>query len=174
MSTATARQYSSPQRAPRPAPLAPRLRLVRPPQQVRTRVPFVLVCMGVLIVALLTALLLNTSMAQAAFETTDTQRQLTQLVQDNEELQAQLDEKSSPEQLAAQARALGMVPATGTGWIRLSDQTVSGAQDPAPAEVTEADSVAEAGTPAETDGLATAGGSEASPLEAGGQAPAQP
>lgn len=169
MSTATARQYSSPQRAPRPAPLAPRLRLVRAPQQVRTRVPFVLTCMGILIAALLTALLLNTSMAQAAFETTDTQRQLAQLVQDNEELQAQLDEKSSPEQLAAQARALGMVPATGTGWIRLSDQTVSGAQDPAPAETD--------GTG--TDGAATAGsdvtptGPDALP-EAGGQALAQP
>ena len=131
MSAATARQ--SPQRAPRtaPAPLAPRLRLVRPPQQVRTRVPFVLTCMGILIAALLTALLLNTSMAQAAFETTDAQRRLAQLAQDNEDLGAQLDEKSSPEQLAAQARALGMVPASGTGWIRLSDGTVSGDQAPA-------------------------------------------
>lgn len=142
MSAAALRQQA-PQRAPRPAPLAPRLRLVRPPQQVRTRVPFVLTCMGILIAALLTALLLNTSMAQAAFETTAAQRQLAQLVQDNEDLQAQLDEKSSPEQLAAQARALGMVPATGTGWIRLSDQTVSAA--PAPAD-----------TPAGTDGTAPA------------------
>ncbi|MCL2090123.1 MAG: septum formation initiator family protein [Micrococcales bacterium] len=154
MSAATARQYSSPQRtsgqrAPRPAPLAPRLRLVRPPQQVRTRVPFVLTCMGILVTALLAALLLNTAMAQAAFETTDAQRQLARLVQDNEDLQARLDEKSSPEQLAAQARALGMVPATGTGWIRLSDQTVSGVQDPAPAETP-------VEAPAGTDGPAPA------------------
>jgi hypothetical protein len=143
---------------------------------VRTRVPFVLICMGLLIAALLTALLLNTSMAQAAFETTDTQRQLSQLVQDNEELQAQLDEKSSPEQLAAQARALGMVPATGTGWVRLSDQTVSGAQSPAEApveaEAPGSDGTAETGTPTGTDG--SAAGSEATPPEVGGQAPAQP
>ncbi len=166
MSAATARQYTSPQRAPRPAPLAPRLRLVRAPEQVRTRVPFVLTCMGILIAALLAALLMNTSMAQAAFETTDAQRQLSQLVQDNDELQARLDEKSSPEQLAAQARALGMVPATGTGWIRLSDQTVSGAQEPAPAETP-----GTTGTAAAT----SAAGSDAPPeAEAGGQAPAQP
>jgi len=107
---------------------------VRPPQQVRTRVPFVLMCMGILITALVTMLLLNTATAQAAFETTKSERELTRLVQDNDELAAQLDEKSSPEQLAAAARELGMVPATGTGWIRLSDQTVSGAPAPARSE----------------------------------------
>jgi len=109
----------------------PRLRLVSPPEQVRTRVPFVLVCMGMLIGALLTALLLNTSMAQAAFETTDAQRQLARLNQDNKELQARLDQVSSPDELAARARELGMLPATGTGWIRLSDQTVAGTSAPA-------------------------------------------
>jgi len=91
-------------------------------------------CMGILITALLAMLLLNTATAQAAFETTKTQREYARLVQDNDELAALLDEKSSPEQLAAAARALGMVPATGTGWIRLSDQTVSGAPAPAQAE----------------------------------------
>ncbi|MCL2850131.1 MAG: hypothetical protein FWE61_08830 [Micrococcales bacterium] len=150
--SATAAARVAPARAPRPAPLEPRLRLVRPPQHVRTRVPFVVTCMGVLITALVVMLLLNTATAQAAFETSRTQRQLTGLLQDNDELAATLDEKASPEHLAAAARELGMVPATGTGWIRLSDQTVAGVQEPAP--------------PAQPD--------VTSPEAPGGSAPAQP
>jgi hypothetical protein len=133
MSAATARvaaPAARPAAAPRTAP-APRLRLVRPPEQARLRVPFVLACMGVLAVALVAALLLNTSMAQAAFATSARQSTLSTLDQDADDLQTKIDEASSPERLAASARALGMVPATGTGWIRLSDGTVAGAPAPA-------------------------------------------
>ncbi len=116
--------------APAPAP-EPRLRLVRAPQQARARVPFVLLCMGVLGAALLSALLLTTQTAQLAFRSYDLSSELSRLQQDQKDLTARMDAASSPEQLAAAARALGMVPADGTGWIRLSDGTVSG--DPQPA-----------------------------------------
>ena len=114
-------------------PPAPRLRVVATPVQARTRVPFVLACMAVLAVALLAALLLNTSTASEAFERYTLTRQLARLQQDQTELQAQRDSVSSPASLAAAARALGMVPANGTGWLRLSDGSVQGAPAPAKA-----------------------------------------
>jgi len=138
MSAATARA-TSPRPAPRPRPAAPatppapRLRVVATPAQARTRVPFVLACMAVLAVALLAALLLNTSTAAQAFQRYTLSNQLARLQQDQAELQTQLDSKSSPSNLAAAAHAIGMVPANGTGWLRLSDGSVQGAPAPAKA-----------------------------------------
>ncbi|AEE45741.1 hypothetical protein [Cellulomonas fimi] len=126
----TARAYPAPARQPA---AAPRLRLVRAPQTARTRVPFVLACMAVLAAALLSALLLNTQMASGAYEKYGLSNELGRLDQDAKDLQAQLDQKASPAQVAAAARALGMVPADGTGWVRVSDGTVQGSPAPAAA-----------------------------------------
>jgi hypothetical protein len=123
---------SVPVSAPTPA-VSPRLRLVRAPQQARTRVPFVLACMAVLAGALLAALLLNTQMAQSAYVKYDLANQLGRLQQDQKELTAQLDTKSSPGEIAKAARAIGMVPAPGTGWITLEDGTVRAAPNAAKA-----------------------------------------
>ncbi|GAA3811379.1 hypothetical protein [Cellulomonas soli] len=126
--TAGARASAQPARPlPSRQDAPPRLRLVRAPQQARTRVPFVLMCMGVLGAALLSALLLNTSMAHGAYEKYEKSNELGQLQQDEKDLVAALDQKSSPAHLAEAARALGMVPAGGTGWLRLSDGSVQGA-----------------------------------------------
>ena len=124
--TAPARPARAPQNPP-----APRLRLVRAPQQARTRMPFILACMAVLAGALLSALLLNTSMASTAYAKYDLSNTLGQLDQDAQDKQADLDAKASPAQLAAAAGALGMVPTNGTGWLRLSDGSVQGAPEPA-------------------------------------------
>jgi UPF0716 family protein affecting phage T7 exclusion len=94
-------------------------------------VPFVLACMAVLGAALLAALLLNTSMAGQAFERYELSNQLGRLQQDQLDLAAELDARSAPDALAAAAAGLGMVPANGTGWVRLSDGTVQGAPAPA-------------------------------------------
>ena len=114
----------------RSTPPAPRLRVVATPAQARTRVPFVLACMAVLAVALLAALLLNTSAAGQAFERYTLTNKLARLEQDQLDLQAQLDARSSPASLAASARAIGMVRAAGTGWLRLSAGRVQGAPAP--------------------------------------------
>ncbi|HWJ84613.1 MAG TPA: hypothetical protein VNR62_04245 [Cellulomonas sp.] len=132
MSAQATARVAPPAFAPRPRPEreeapAARLRVVRAPAQARTRVPFVLVCMAVLAVALLSALLLNTQMAQAAYSLHDRTNELARLDQDQKDLVAVLDHKSSPEELAKAARKLGMVPAAGTGWVRLSDGSVQGA-----------------------------------------------
>ncbi|MDM7856187.1 hypothetical protein [Cellulomonas alba] len=138
MSAQQAARVATPARRPTPAATpapaaAPRLRLVRAPQQARTRVPFVLACMAVLAGALLAALLLNTQMAQSAYVKYDLSNQLGRLQQDQKELTAQLDAKSSPSQIAKAARAIGMVPAPGTGWITLKDGTVRAAPSAAKA-----------------------------------------
>ena len=137
--SSAARAYPAPSRrasaaGARPTPLeaparqaSPRLRLVRAPAHGRTRVPFVLVCMGVLAAALLSALLLNTQMAKNSYENYDLSNELGRLDQDAQDLSAALDQKASPAQLAKAASALGMVPSDGTGWIRLSDGAVQAA-----------------------------------------------
>ena len=117
--------------APRPsrpavARPAPRLRLVRAPAQTRTRVPFVVACMAILGGALLAALLLNTTMARGAYEKQDLDVELAKLAGTQQDLSAELDRRASPVELAASARALGMVPAVSTGWVRLSDGSVQG------------------------------------------------
>lgn len=118
--------------APRPAPQratpAPRarLRVVHAPAHERTRVPFVLLCMSILAAALLGALLLNTSMARGAYEAHDLTRQLASLARDEQGLSTALDAKASPAELAAAAQALGMVPAPGLAFLRLSDGAVLG------------------------------------------------
>jgi len=130
-SAARATAYPAPSR-PRPASApAPRLRVVRAPEHARTRVPFILACMAVLAGALLSALLLNTSMAASAYAKYDLSNELGRLNQDQQDLTAQLDAKASPTQLAAAAAALGMVPTNGTGWLRLSDGSVQGTPEPA-------------------------------------------
>jgi len=87
--------------------------------------------MAVLAGALLSALLLNTSMASTAYAKYDLSNELGKLDQDAQDRQADLDAKASPAQLAAAASALGMVPTNGTGWLRLSDGSVQGAPEPA-------------------------------------------
>ena len=136
MSAASAARVADPRVSPRrrPAPQtapAPRLRVVRAPALTRTRVPFVLFCMAVLGVALLSALLLNTTMAHGAYEKFDLSNELARLTQDEMDMASTLDRKASPEQLARAARDLGMVPAQGTGWLRLSDGSVRGTPEPA-------------------------------------------
>jgi hypothetical protein len=103
-----------------------RLRLVRPPAQARTHVPFVVVCMAILAAALLSALLLNTHLAQGSYTEQKLDVRLAELARTEQQLSAQLDTNRSPEQLAAAAVALGMQPAEQVGWLTLSDGTVRG------------------------------------------------
>ena len=134
MSVQSAARATAQPARPRPTPQgppAPRLRVVRAPEHGRTRVPFILACMAVLAGALLSALLLNTSMASTAYAKYDLSNELGKLDQDAQDRQADLDAKASPAQLAAAASALGMVPTNGTGWLRLSDGSVQGAPEPA-------------------------------------------
>ena len=126
---AATRVMASPARRPvrPPTPKAsPRLLLVRAPAQARARIPFVVACMMILATALVAALLLNTTMARGAYEKHDLDIELAKLAGSEQDLSAELDRRASPTELAASARALGMVPARSTGWLRLADGSVQG------------------------------------------------
>lgn len=130
MSTATARplprhQPAAPAPAATPAP-RPRLAVVHAPDKARTRAPFVITCMLIIAASLLTALFLNTSMARTSYAISDLDRKIAQQAQDERDLSASLDQKSSPYELANAAAALGMVPAPPSAWLRLSDGAVLG------------------------------------------------
>jgi hypothetical protein len=109
----------------------PRLEVVRAPANPRTRVPFVLLCMAVLAASLLGALVLNTAMAQGEYERQQLQTRLAESLQESERLAGELEHAASPAELSRAARALGMVPTTHGGYLRLSDGAVLG--DPVPA-----------------------------------------
>ncbi|WNB84858.1 hypothetical protein [Cellulomonas sp. ATA003] len=110
---------------------ASRLRVVRAPEHHRTRVPFVVLCIAILAGALLGALVLNTTMASAAYEKHEMEIELAQLARTEQSLQTQLEAQASPPQLAASARALGLVQAPPSAYLRLADGAVLGTPTPA-------------------------------------------
>ncbi|WP_420110719.1 hypothetical protein [Pseudactinotalea sp.] len=120
-----------PLRAPQSRPVSnpswrPRLRIVRAPAHARSRLPFQLQCVSILAGAMLGALALNTSMATTAYTIRERQVELAQLTQQEQVLAGQVEQLSSPTQLAAAASRLGMVPAEGLSYIRLEDGTITG------------------------------------------------
>ncbi|VTR76459.1 MULTISPECIES: hypothetical protein [Cellulomonas] len=115
-----------PSAEPAQAPARPRLRLVRPPAQARTHVPFVVTCMAILAAALLSALLLNTQLAAGAYATRTMDVRLAELARTEQQLSAEIDANKAPANLAQRARELGMEPAGPTAWLRLADGTVQG------------------------------------------------
>ena len=123
---------AAPRRAPAPASTEPRIHLVSAPLASRSRVPFILVCMTILVGALVSVLVLNTTMAGGSYEQRELQSQLSELAQREQALLAQLDQEASPEVLAARAEALGMVQDSTPAFVRLADAKVIG--DPTPAK----------------------------------------
>jgi len=113
-------------RAPARSSWRPRLRLVRAPAQARSRLPFLLLCVAILGGAMLGALALNTSMATTAYTISARQVELAELSQTEQLLATQLEQMSSPTQLAAAADDIGMVPAEGLSYVSLEDGTITG------------------------------------------------
>ena len=128
---APARRPVAPVPAPDRSRATPRLRLVRAPLQTRTRVPFVLFCIAVLVGALLGALVLNTSMARGAYQAQALQSELAAQARTEQDLNTQLLGHEATGALAASARALGMVPSPPPAFLRLSDGAVRGPPPPA-------------------------------------------
>jgi hypothetical protein len=89
---------------------------------------------------LLVLLLLNISIGKGAYALTELQAQQRQLTESQQLLAEQVESASAPEQLAASARKLGMVPAPNAVFVRLPDGTVEGkpAIARAPAKKTDA------------------------------------
>jgi len=103
----------------------------------RTRVPFVSLCMGILGVALLASLLLNTTMAQASYRQHALTNEMASLTRSIQESQAALDTAASPKQLARAAKKLGMVQAPDIAFLSIEDAKVLG--NPKPAQLPESE-----------------------------------
>jgi cell division protein FtsB len=114
-------------RAPRPAarghvrpapatarsPHAPRLRVVSAPRHTRSRAGLVVACVGLLALGLVGLLLLDVSLERGTYDLRDQNVRAEQLRERQQRLQQEIRDKTAPQNLAAQARKLGMVDAPG-------------------------------------------------------------
>ena len=131
MTAATARTARpQPRPQPRPAARPSYLRLVTTRRSQAAKAPFVAVVVGILAVGLLGLLLLNTVLAQDAFQLHALQLQSHVLADQEQALQRDVERLQSPASLAQRATALGMVQGGPPAFLRLSDGKVLGAPAP--------------------------------------------
>ena len=138
MSQPTAlRTTARPVRTARPTPregkrpAAAPLRVVPAAIQRTGNAVFAGFCVALMVSGLVALLMLNTSLAQGAFELTRLQATSGTLTDQQEQLTAFIDQQRSPRTLAAAAQRLGMVPAQSMAFIRLSDGAILGTATPA-------------------------------------------
>ncbi len=121
---------AAPRRAPAPretteAPSRnPAISVHAAPEHSRSLVPFVGMCVSIVLGALIAVLLLNTTMAKGAYETRDLRNELAYLQDQRSELLASLEEHASPQSLSQAAHDLGMVPAHRVGFVTISSGAV--------------------------------------------------
>lgn len=106
------------------------LSLVRSTPQKR-RAPFVVLCFGLLAVALMAVLVLNISVSTAQYQLVQLRSEQSTLTKQNQDLTQQVQNFDAPQNLAAKATELGMVASTGKGQIDLSTLSVTGKAKPA-------------------------------------------
>lgn len=113
---------------PRPSPRPPRRSLAAAPEP-RGRAPrarFVVLVLALLGGGLVGLLLLNTALAQGAFTVNDLQRQNVLLTEHQQAVQRTLEQVQQPGNLAARARALGMVPGGTPAFLQVPGGKVLG------------------------------------------------
>jgi cell division protein FtsL len=140
MSTAAVKNFpvvsgAAAKKLPAGSPDAPR-RSRTPLSVVRTlprkrRAPFVVLCFGLLAVALIAVLVLNISVSTAQYQLVELRAKQSTLTKQNQDLTQQVQNFDAPQNLAAQATKLGMVPSTVKGQIDLSTLSVTGKATPA-------------------------------------------
>jgi len=118
-------------RRPRPdreigtAPVAPPLPFALP------RAPFLLLMVAIVVLGVVGVLVLNTKINENAFKLNDLRAQQAALDLQEQQLTQRLDELSSPGNLRAAARRLGLVPAGTPAFINLPDGRIVGVPRPA-------------------------------------------
>lgn len=96
---------------------------------------FALVVVGMLVGGMVLLLVLNTSLAQGAFEIGTLSKSQAQLAVQEQELLQDVARAEAPEALQRRADALGMVPVTSPVFLRLADGAVLGIPKAAKAAV---------------------------------------
>ncbi|MEC5181765.1 hypothetical protein [Arthrobacter sp. CG_A4] len=97
----------------------------------RRRAPFVVLCFGLLAVALMAVLVLNISVSTAQYQLVQLRSEQSTLTKQNQDLTQQVQNFDAPQNLAAKATELGMVASTAKGQIDLSTLAVTGKAKPA-------------------------------------------
>ncbi|WP_299531072.1 septum formation initiator family protein [uncultured Streptomyces sp.] len=144
------------------------------------RTPFVLLVVLLLGGGLITLLLLNSALNEGSFELSEVKKKTTELTDEEQALQRDVDDLSQPDALERRARELGMVPGGSPAFLE-PDGTVRGE----PAEATAEPMPTPAPTPTEEpepaavpsaspSGPAPAAPATASPAGAGAEAETEP
>ncbi|MEU2796901.1 septum formation initiator [Streptomyces sp. NPDC007117] len=149
------------------------------------RTPFVLLVVVLLAGGLITLLLLNSALNEGSFRLSELKRDTTELTDEQQALQRDVDSRSQPDALEQRARELGMVPGGSPAFLN-PDGTVQGkpteatAPPPSPTPSPEApadaspDPDAAAAEPSASEAPAGASGSPSPSASATGpDAPAQ-
>ncbi|MCU7825252.1 cell division protein FtsL [Kitasatospora sp. DSM 101779] len=87
-------------------------------RSVRGRTPFAVLIVVLLSAGLLGLLMLNTALNEGSFELSRLKKQTTDLTDEKQGLQAQIDQNAAPDALARRARELGMVPGGGPAFLQ--------------------------------------------------------
>jgi hypothetical protein len=112
-----------PQSEPRHIEVVP----TRAQRKARPKVFYAMITVGGLFAVLIAQLLLSIVVSDGAYEIAALQQQQRELARDEQQLTEALHVLESPQHLAANAVALGMVTSTGTAYLRLADGAVLGA-----------------------------------------------
>lgn len=125
---ATPRPISqAPSQAPKSLPrikAVPQLEAVAAPRHARSIAPFAWSVVLIVVLAFASVLVLNTTMAEGAYDIRELKIEIRDLHQERAAALTQLEENAAPYALAAQAQALGMVPAQRVGAVSLADALV--------------------------------------------------
>lgn len=106
---------------------SPRLRVVETQDAAEhTGVGFVVLCVLLLVGGLLALLVLNTNRAQESFAIEKLQAKSATLTDQQQQLAADIDAQSAPQQLALRAQKMGLEPASRVRYVRKADGTVLG------------------------------------------------
>jgi cell division protein FtsL len=97
----------------------------------KRRAPFVVLCFALLAVALVAVLVLNISVSTAQYQLVELRAKQSTLTKQNQDLTQQVQNFEAPQNVAAKAADLGMVPSTVKGQIDLSTLAVTGKATPA-------------------------------------------
>lgn len=127
MTALPAQTAAQPRRAPKPAPQR-RLRPAPEPRPGRTkpRLAYAIIALGAVAVIVVAQLLLSIAVTQGAYEIDAYQLRQAELAREEQKLAEDLDRVESPQYLAMNAEALGMVPNANPVYLRLSDGAVLG------------------------------------------------
>lgn len=107
-----------PDRRLRPAP--------EPGRRAKPRLAYAIIALGGVAVIVVVQLLLSIAVAQGAYEVDAYQVRQAELAREEQKLSEDLDRVESPQYLARNAEALGMVPNANPVYLRLSDGAVLG------------------------------------------------